>query len=131
MAAREGYIFAGWREQHELTQRQAAQITGVDPNTWARWERNEREAPAPVLRLLATLSRLWHYEPDWYRPSILPTAPAPPPSAPIDQGCEFCGAELDIPVVASVKRNGRTMGTREFCSLDHLNRYVMGEALAK
>ncbi len=64
----DGERVKAWRTAYNLTQRQAAELVGVDPNTWARWERNERETPAPVHRLLIVLSQLWVYEPAYWRP---------------------------------------------------------------
>ena len=56
-----------WRQSHEMTQAQAARCVGVDPNTWARWERGERDVPPTALRLLLALDRLWKHEPDAFR----------------------------------------------------------------
>lgn len=38
-----------------LTQAEAAHLVGVDPNTWARWERGERRPLAPARKLIDML----------------------------------------------------------------------------
>jgi DNA-binding transcriptional regulator YiaG len=43
-----------------LTQAEAAKLCGVDPNTWARWERGERQPGAPARKLIALLPMLAH-----------------------------------------------------------------------
>ena len=44
------------RKVHDLTQVQAAKLFGVDPNTVARWERNEIGMSGPASRLLEVLT---------------------------------------------------------------------------
>lgn len=34
-----------WRNAHDLSQREAAKIAGVDPSNWSRWERGDTVAP--------------------------------------------------------------------------------------
>jgi DNA-binding transcriptional regulator YiaG len=41
-----------------LTQAEAARIVGVEPNTWARWERGERRPLAPARKLIEMLPAL-------------------------------------------------------------------------
>jgi transcriptional regulator with XRE-family HTH domain len=38
-----------------LTQAEAARLVGVDPNTWARWERGERRPLATARKLIDML----------------------------------------------------------------------------
>jgi DNA-binding transcriptional regulator YiaG len=43
------------REELGLTQRQAAELVGVQANTWARWERGELVPRGAALRLIELL----------------------------------------------------------------------------
>ena len=40
-----------WREQHQLTQRELANLLGLDPQTISRWERGVKQPHGRVLEL--------------------------------------------------------------------------------
>jgi transcriptional regulator with XRE-family HTH domain len=46
-----------WRNAHRLTQRQLADLLGVDPMTVSLWERGRRRPPAMLELALAELDR--------------------------------------------------------------------------
>lgn len=46
------------RRRLKLTQVQAAHIVGVEPNTWARWERGERTPSGAAQTLIRLLPQL-------------------------------------------------------------------------
>lgn len=48
------------RERLKITQSEAARLVGVDANSWARWERGERQPRGPALRMIEMLPALVH-----------------------------------------------------------------------
>jgi len=47
----EGNEMKKWRDEHGLTQRNLADLLGVDPITISRWERTEQKPPGYLLDL--------------------------------------------------------------------------------
>jgi transcriptional regulator with XRE-family HTH domain len=64
------------RKELNLTQRQAAQILGVETNTFARWERHELTPSRTAARLIEALGRQLSPE-DLIRISMVSTPPEP------------------------------------------------------
>lgn len=46
------------RGKLKITQAEAARLVGVDANSWARWERGERQPRGPALRMIEMLPAL-------------------------------------------------------------------------